>query len=386
MKKIGLITFHESDNYGTCLQALAMQKNIEDLGYTCELIPFKRNTLAKNKKPNVFERIRFLLSEYGLNNLILINKIKNDLALKNKAFKDFRNNFLKYSNGEYSNFEDLKENSNLFDAFVCGSDMIWSSNRSENLDIYFLQFAPKGKRIAYSPSFGSDFVEEGLKDTYSAYIKDMDFLSCRETSGVKLIKDLSGTEAKLTIDPTLLLKSQEWNSLFRIQKSQKEPYILVYMFEGVPKWMNSHINKVAKKFNAKIVEIPMSARQWCNNHKKKNGQIGPLEFVSLFANAKFVFTNSYHGLMFSLIYNIPFFAVKRGENSNWMQFEERLMDTLKSFGCQDRVLTRGKTIDYNNLNLNFNPINKAINTLSESSMNYLKEALSIATKTEVCDD
>lgn len=209
MKKVGLITFHESDNYGTCLQAFALQSYIEKLGYSAEILNYQRKSTPK--KPTFIERVKYVLSAYKPSDFLYRDRITVYSAQKRKMFEEFRKTGFRYGSDKYESYEELTRIADKYDAMVCGSDMIWASERSSCLDIYFLAFAPEEKRVAYSPSFGKGVVPEELTKQYKERLLQMRFLSCREESGVKLIRRLTGRDAVLTLDPTLLIDSDQWS-------------------------------------------------------------------------------------------------------------------------------------------------------------------------------
>ena len=372
MKRIGLITFHESDNYGTCLQAYALQSALELMGYDVEIINYRRKQLVSNTTPSITERLDYLWKEYGISNLLMRSEVKNYTDNKGKSFSSFRNTYYHYSKRTLCDYSELLELNNQYDAFVCGSDMIWTAERAQNLGVYFLQFANKEKRISYSPSFGASKIPDDLREIYKQYISEIPYLSCREKSGVSLIESLCGKKALLTTDPTLLLDKDFW--IDKCAEMHLPPrYVLVYLFEGVPKWVNEAITNVAKILNAEIIEIPMAVRQVCTAIRNKQKIIGPLEFISLFCNASFVFTNSYHGLMFSLIFEKDFYIVPRATEGHWSQFESRLRDILDDMQLTNRILSNNTA--YDAYHIHYEEILPILDDRRDSSINYLQKSL-----------
>lgn len=377
MKKIGVITFHESDNYGTCLQAFAVTKIVEQLGYDCEILNYRRQSIP-SQTPSLLSRMKYMLKAYGIRNLGMRKEVAAQQKKQKERFEDFRKEHLEYSTASYHSGEELRQCVDQYDAFVTGSDMVWCSDRSESLDVYFLQFAPKNKRIAYAPSFGSAQICGDLKPAYQKYLAEFEHLSCREESGVALIKELAEREAALTVDPTLACNKSVWES-FTAEKVPNGPYILVYMFEGMPTWLRKTVRKVAARYQAEILEVPMGAKQWCNSIRKGQDGISPSNFVALFKNAKFVFTNSYHGLMFSLIFNKQFFVISRDNGGHWAQFEDRLTGILRMIHCENRVLCKNQKADLSGL-VDYRQVNTKLDQLKADSLVYLNNALHTAVK------
>lgn len=381
MFNIGIITFHESDNYGTCLQAYAMTQIIENLGYSAKIIPYSRIMDTKKVNHTVIEYVQYVLKVYGIRNLCLRKTIQNAYDLRKSLFENFRRSRLVYGDGEFTDFKELEKSEFTYDAYVCGSDMIWSHDRVDDLSVYFLQFVKKGKRIAFSPSFGSSTLRGYSELELKKYISEMDFLSCREQSGIEIIKKFTDSNVVHTADPTLLLKPSDWNKVSKdICLGRK--YILVYLFEGIPTWAKNVVDDIAQNMNVDIIEIPMTIKQYANNIRKKIQPIGPEEFVGVIKNAEFVITNSYHGLMFSLIFRKPFYVLERDNHSEWGRYEDRLLSALRHFHCEDRYLTeKEKTLINLKVTMDYTKIENSIEALVNTSTHYLEEVLKEATRT-----
>lgn len=238
---------------------------------------------------------------------------------------------------------------------------------------YFLKFADSKKRIAYSPSFGTTAIDENQRQEYILGLQDFSSLSCREASGVQLIKELTGKNATLTADPTIACERSVWDK-FSIDYAIPQRYILVYMFEGLSDKLRSELNVLSKTNNLEIIEIPVEIKGWCRAlRNQSNIIVGPEEFVELFKNATCVITNSYHGLIFSIIFSQPFLVIQRN-NQRWGQFEDRLTDMLKRLGCEDRLIANDMPI---NKNLLFNSniaLTENVEKLRLQSIEYLKQA------------
>lgn len=377
MKKIGMITFHESDNYGTVLQAYALQHTIKKIGYEAEILNYQRGIIVDSKKSSFISKIWKTISLYSGVGIFHFPIIKQCIIEKSIKFKEFREKYLNRSDIIFESLEEIQKYSMEYDAFICGSDMIWSTDRSNEIEVFFLVFAPKEKRVAYAPSFGRQDVDNKYIDIYRDYINDMRFLSCREMSGIKLIKNLTEREADFVLDPTLLINGSEWSKLFSLE-IKANPYVLCYLFENEYTKVKSVVNTVAKRLGCGVRIIPMTVDDYMmNNNNKKNG-IGPIEFLKLFSEASFVFTNSYHGLLFSFIFNKSFYVLRRNKFGQWHQFEDRLESILSILNLKERIISDNTELDNEELEIEYGVINKKINQLRKNSVSYLEKALNVA--------
>lgn len=378
MKKVGIITFFHDNNVGTCLQAAALQKTIEILGYEVEIIDYKHQDIVANDT-SIKKRIKGMLQTYFNKNIFSYKKLKKSDSLINEKFDHFRKNAYLLSESEYKDFESLKEIAGAYDAFVCGSDMIWTPNLEIDYRIFFLGFCEKNKRIAYAPSFGTDTIPEHLRKEFTQHISEFHQLSCRESSGVDIIEKLCGIKAELVLDPTQLICKEDWIEQFQLKKVQShDKYVLCYLFDAdknCKKWYRQLAKQVAQHYHAKVRYIPMSRAQQVNELKYGDAAYGPIEFMDLVYHAEFVITNSYHGFMFSLIFEKPFVVVRRNSSIFWSQFEKRFESVLEELDESQRLLGLGSAVDETIYQIDYEKINKVLNKRRKESVNYLKKAL-----------
>lgn len=371
MEKVGIVTLFESDNFGTCLQAYALQQTIMEFGYTTEIVNHRHNSLS-GVKTSVGNKALNVFQEQGLLRLIEVMALRKYSKEKAVVFRSFRNSYLCVTDEEYRTFEEMHLLNEVFDAFVCGSDMIWAQESNRDLDIYLLQFVDPSKRIAYAPSFGrADIPSDEIK-RYQDGIGNFQFLSCREASGVDIIRDLVGREAELVVDPTLLLTAKQWSSMFA-SSSPNEDYILCYMFGGLPKSFKKNLGYLKSNLGCRVKYIPGKLSEFV--HERSAGAYGPEEYVRLYANAKFIIANSYHGLIFSLIFNKPFILLHRDEREYWSRYEDRMQSILHIVGLEERYRHISQPIDDKLLQLDYSSINEQLEEWRARSRDYLRNAL-----------
>ena len=215
---------------------------------------------------------------------------------KRQAFLEFQENNYHLSEKRFTGFEKLRETDEIYDKFVCGSDMIWAPSFDIDYRVFFLRFTNERKRIAYAPSFGSYGLPENLKKEFETYIKEFAALSCREKSGVDLIKECYGKNAEFVLDPTQLIEKDEWIESFGLKTKKSDKYILCYLFNSEYKdWYIELANSIAKRLGGSVRFFPLNRDEQLHELPFHQEKYGPIEFMELVNNAEFVITNSYHG-------------------------------------------------------------------------------------------
>lgn len=261
-----------------------------------------------------------------------------------------------------------KNITNIYNYFICGSDQIWNPNFSFNFDVDFLTFAGKSQSIAYSPSFGISELPEKFKLDYSKWINSFEHLSVRETAGAKIIKELTNRDAVVLVDPTMMLSKDEWLKVAKMPswKSDKK-YILTYFLGNKDEETEIRINKIAIENDLEIINL-------MDISSKKVYCVDPSEFIALINNAELMCTDSFHGIVFSLIMKTNFMLFNRKDKE--ISMNSRLETLLSKFDMQSR-LDKNITDDKQIFNTDFSNVDKVINTEKEKAINYLKNALNI---------
>lgn len=297
--KIGIITYSSAHNNGALLQTYALQTYLEKIGYEVEIInyrPKNRNGLfvfEKNQKKNINAKISFYL--------------KNKKSFeKFDKFENFRNNYLNLTK-PFKKTSELYDEKLNYDIFIAGSDQIWNGKISKGLNsVYFLDFADKkSKKIAFAASIGVSTLSENESQVFRRYLRNFDFISVREETAKKNIKQFTNKKIETVFDPTFLLNNKEYEKLIVNPKYNKE-YIYLHLLG-----QDANSIEIAKKISQKL-KIPIihnQAIELFSNEIKQNKEIGPREFLGLIFNAKFVITNSFHGTIFSIIFKKNFITI-----------------------------------------------------------------------------
>lgn len=378
MKKVGLITFHSSINYGVYLQAYALQSVINNLGFSAEIIDYNRMSeeIEYNRNKSVIYRI------INFNDSIRALKLKafrsTELSReREKKFADFSKKYF-YLSKPINSYSELVILKNEYDYYVCGSDQIWNPIYTKGNPAYFLAFADKTKRVMYAPSYGIinlDMLKPYWK-IYKKNILELHGLSVRETSGIKITEEISGLTPKLVVDPTLLLTSDEWIEIERKPSSIPKKYILFYVLGNDYKY-ELLAKEIHKKSNLSIVTIPNSPIWDKKSTQYIQEYAGVDEFIYLIRNAEYVFTDSFHGVAFSTKFNKNFSAIKR-EDTKYSLFS-RIEDYLQKIGLYDRCVTVGQCFntpdEILNNKVDYSKSNIELQNWIKESRDYLKDSL-----------
>ena len=370
-KKVGLVTIHDIYNYGSILQAYATQKSIEKMGYEVEIIDYKYPNEYHNRAGHIVNKSKAFALNYVngfLKNLLPTGK---ESVYKNN-YKKFKEENYNLSPNRYSNQGELVADPPAYDIYVSGSDQIWRPEFVKDDKCFFLDFVKEGKKISYASSFSSVSIPNEYLKTYAKYLEKYDHIGVREESGVKIIKKLINRDARLVLDPTMLLSKEEWNNVLIDFKSE-EPYILCYGQNFGDGYMEKMAKEIAKSRNLKIVRLNGKFYDYFNKKMEFVLDAGPAEFLGLFKNAEVVLAQSFHATIFSLIFEREFIPILRGDSNH----DTRQLNILKMLGLESRAMVVGDqfakiddfaTLDYRNINLR-------IIEERNKSLEYLKNAL-----------
>lgn len=388
MKKIGIITYHFAHNYGAVLQTYATKTVLEKLGANSEVIDYapkyhteiyapKRDIKFafihkfKNKSAHKSGAIRILSAIKSIYTNYKFNKTGvEDRENKMVIYKSFVDEFLKLSR-RYSTLSELIENSPEYDGIVAGSDQIWNwrLTNQEYDDAYFLQFGKEDmKRCIYATSIGNTTVEE----CYS-HVKDLaialNHISFREKPVCDRYNGLSKANCIDVCDPTLLLFAQDYDEISKNKYMLLEPYILAYILVENPV-ITKMLKALEGKTGLRVIEISPE-KKYSNSEHVSN--IEPNEFPSFFRNASYVVTNSFHGTVFSLIYNRSLFCF-----ANPNSRDARITSLLDNCGILYRFADGENDIEtVLQTKIDYSIVNVKLNEMRKKGINYLKETLEI---------
>lgn len=364
---IKTITCHEVYNHGATLQAYALMRYLTKQGHDVEIINYKPPYLSRHYQlsavnhpawdKNIMMRAIYLIAKFPGRLLSLKRK---------RNFDRFTEKYLQITPMKYASNEQLKENLPIADRYICGSDQIWNCLFANGKDpAFYLDFVPKNKRkISYAASFATEQIPEESIDFVKKKINNLDCISVRESSGIKILESLDIHSGTQVVDPVFLLDPIEWDELCKEQINEK--YLLIYDFDKNDLIMKIAI-QIAKERDLKIYSIN---NYQCNYADKNFPFAGPDIFLSLIKNAQFVISNSFHATAFSIIFSKEFLVVNRREKIN-----TRMEDLLGSLGLKGILVGAEMDKTCSNSSINYSSVNKKMNALILNSKEFLSKTI-----------
>ena len=378
MKTIGIITYHHYCNYGTMLQALALQEKVEQLGYQAELIDFKQdNSLSRYEMLKLrIKRMPVYIKERKKYRALADSREK--IKEKNELFEQFYKTYLHVGKKKYTTTQQLMENPPVYDGYVVGSDQTWNPFVANSPEAFFLPFVEnKSKKGSYGPSLAVKSLSDEKEKEYRKKLSNFSFLSCREQDGAQLLSRITQKEVKCVLDPTLLLSDKEWGKYCEFE-IPKEPYILVY-FLGEKSEHRRAVEKIQKLTNWKIISLPAAYLEMENNDYKKVWG-GPKEFLSLIRGAALICTDSFHGTMFSINFQRNFFSFCKSSDSEESSENSRLYSALNIFGLSNRIIHNMDNLTAEDISIDYKNVIPILEEQRRDSIEYLENMLFEMTK------
>lgn len=362
--RVGILTFPNSRSYGAALQMYGLYQTCQNLGYDAEIMNYFNHWMKQERHTtNGKELSRSVLwVKRNMSNLLHIRM--------KRHFKQFENEMVKYPKSATTDIAQLPVLAKRYGAVICGSDQVWNPDITNKDLSYFLNFCgPETVRISFAPSFGVESLPESYANTVRSELEAFDHLSVREETGKNLIREISGLDAKLVIDPTLLLNADQWQKYEKRQSQAKGEYILYYTIRS-SRTLWKHCLDLARKTNMKILRI--GSNMISSQFKKTYGveyvcDAGPAEWLYLVRNASYVVTNSFHGTAFSVNFRKNFYV----EFSSFTN--SRLSNIVNLLGLEERVLWEGMEISPSSTD--YSKTESVLPQLVEESTAFLIEAL-----------
>ncbi len=385
MKKVGIVSCYFKHNYGSMLQAYATQQVLNNMGIENETINIEQNVdFSKGKKKYYLTQITnlpFIKTKLGMIKLKLDKKINKELgkniAIRDKKYEEFKSTF--NLTESYKTYNELSNKCKDYSSVLVGSDQLWLPVNVV-ADYYTLNWVPEDvNKISLATSFGFSKVPEKYNDLYTKFLKRINHLSTREQSGVKIIKDITGLDAKLVADPTILLSKEEWEEVAIHERIIKEKYILCY-FLGKNIEHRKFAEKLREKTGYKIVSLN-HADEYVKYSDKfcdiAPFDIGPAEWINLIKNSEYVCTDSFHGTVFSILYNKIFFDFRRYNNKSKVSTNSRLDSLLNVAGISnERILDGSEDVDnVLKFQIDYEKVNRNIESYRNESREWLLKAL-----------
>ena len=365
--KIKTITCHNVYNYGASLQEYALLKYLNNLGYETEAINYNPDYLSNHFNFLSVSNPRFD-SNLMIKSIYLLLKLPGRLlSLRRKySFDKFSSKYINSTKINYTSNQELKNNIPDADIYICGSDQIWNSFFQNGKDpAFYLDFVPEDKlKISYAASFAIETIEDDIKPFVYEKVKKLDFVSVRESSGVKILEDLGLDNIKHVLDPVFLLDQKSWDKIASKEKIEN-PYILVYDMDNNP-YIKDFVLNMSKKNNWKIITISSGINYADKNLSTK----GPDTFLSLIKNASFIVSNSFHAVAFSLIYEKQFIVFNRSE-----QINTRMRDIVNMLNIKETILAYNSSLDNYNYTIDYDNARPVLQEHIKKSKQFLVDSI-----------
>lgn len=338
--KIAISTLTGYGNYGNRLQNYALQHTLELMGNQVVTIRNTTNPSEMILKKKVRQR-------FGDNSslTLLLKKLLSLFSHSKKlnynrtiSFLSFTKKYINESDFEINENTDKFDFDKYIDCYVIGSDQVWNYAFPSFSKFDFVEYSIKPK-ISYAASFGVSEIPEYLRDFYRTGLNGIDYISVRETSGKKIVSDLTDIKATVVLDPTLLLSKEDWQEI-STKKLYSKKFIVVYFLDEISKDDLSYIQKYAESNNCLI-------KRMFSRDDEELWESGPDEFINLFSQAEAVFTDSFHAVAFSIIFNKYFEVFER--NFKGPSMNSRIDTLLDDLDLADRWHSKSgnaKEIDY----------------------------------------
>ena len=365
MIKVGILTFNFALNYGSLLQAYALQKVLEDMGYDAYMIDLEEineeNTLSIKTK--IRKKIIKIVSHVGIVPVI------RERNIKVRKFQDFRKN---YNFTEKCNdLAGLQKIADEMNVIIVGSDQVWNTTLQDFTHLFMLP-VKNVKKVGYSVSLGN--APESDLQKYKYDIKDFDAVSVREEKSRQLVEKIYEKKIGVTVDPTLLIGAEKWKQMAEKSSINIEgPYLLCFLFGKNREYFNEKyklVDSIAKNKRLKVIYLNHGYNKYSFN-KNALCDSGIEDFLKLFSEASAVVTDSFHGTVFSVIYERDFYSIVDSNNA-----DRRKQDLLISLGLQSRIIDISaekqdlsyETIDYEN-------VNNRLECLCKESLDFLNKEI-----------
>lgn len=387
MKKIALVTCYFQRNYGSQLQAYATQLLFDRMGIPNETICIDglQKEIKYAKYKYFFSKlwdIDVLKDKWSTIKKTLAKRIKSsqykaNVKVRDKMFDDFSHSKFHISQ-VYNSKKEITINADKYSAFVVGSDQLWLPSNIE-ADYYSLNFVPANiPKIALSTSFGVSALPSKQARLASVFLRRIEHVSVREISGQKIIKDLTGRDVPIVCDPTILFTAQDWSLITSHRRLINAPYLFCY-FLGNSQEHRDFVRRVKQVTGYKIVQL-----QHCDEYIKRDEKfpdyapydIGPAEFIQLIRDAEYVFTDSFHASVFSLLHEKRFFTFRRYKKDGTTSTNGRLYSLLSLVKQEDRLLTGYENVnDVLNSQINYEEVHNKLNEFRSFTKAFVSESL-----------
>lgn len=361
MKNVGILTWHYYPNFGSALQAFALQHTIEALGYKVSIVNYRNPKFGKvNAKKDLVR-------------LCLANTLG---RIPHRRFGRFLYAPLRFSHRYHHAGKPATDESALgalakkFDTLVCGSDQIWAPNVFN--PVYFASFADDTtRRISYAASIGLNAIPQTLAPRYRELLHPFSAVSVREEEGKDLLRRECGIDATVVLDPTLLVDAAVYSKMQRRVPGVGRPYLFCYFLNKRHAY-RAAVERYAREKGLRIVGI--SENEADEAWMTRLTGLGADHFIWLVSHAEAVATDSYHGSIFSLIFHKDLWIFQRFAEDSPVCQNSRIRQLQSDFGIGQRMVVPGSELG-GRPPIDYAHFEARLKELRASSIRFLKNSL-----------
>lgn len=360
--KIGIINHWMVNNYGAVLLAYALDKKIHDLGYNVETVSWLPDEVHKPWKFSIIKKTGFVHYVFRLGYFIVF------ILPRKKNFAHFRR-MINTSSEKYSDLT-LPQIEKNYDKIIIGGDQLWNCKINYfNINNFLPFIKEKRRKLVYAASLAQDNMRKGFEKKFCQLASGFGYITTREKRATEIIEEITGLSAPRVADPAFLLTKEEWTNLIEedIQYKNKK-FVFVYQVQS-DAIVSKFANKIAKEKKLEVIYCPFPIRY--PMHCKIKPYISPEKWLFYMKNAEYVFTDAFHGLVFSLIFNKQF-AVEISEYGK--DTHSRITNLLKLVGLEDRLFSMDNFCDIDS-KIDYDFINEFIKKDREQSIRHIHSML-----------
>ena len=379
---VGLCIVYKNRNYGSMLQSFATLVKLEELGVDYEIIDYSHpQTLqfyasAAGRIANrdfLYSKARLLRKKAGL-------KFHPDYAaneaVRGERFDRFKRERFGHFSEHINEYIKLRRYAEKFTDVLVGSDQLWLPS-GNGTNFYNLMFAPRAcNKIAYAASFGVSSIPERQKEETAEYLRRIQHISLREEAGQRIVKELTGRDVPVILDPTMVLTRQQWDAAIPDKAVTEGEYLFCYFLGNNPS-QREEVTALARVLGLKIVVLRHLDEYIAKDETfgdEAPYDVGPEEFVNLIRHAKYVCTDSFHGSVFSILYHKQFISFNRyGDGTN--SRNSRLDTLFGNIGIDRRF--HGDLENEIQREIDYDAVDSKLETLRCRSDRFIRDALSI---------
>lgn len=365
--RAAIVTWTSYRNFGTCLQAYALQRIVSGFGYRTCILDDSSIIAGFSKKR--FSPLRWLGSRQWIcpSRAGFIRRQQSSVA----EYDAFRKNHLEMD----SKWHLAADRPSGYDIYIAGSDQIWSPNVPFS-DYYYLAFAD-GRKVSYAPSFGTSDIPDVHLKKIAPMISDFDSLSVREPVAASRIEESLGLKAHVVADPTLLMDSSGWDSLLAEDGMDTEydgdGYALCYLLSYNAQYV-SYVRRYCSRKGLRLKVMAVNEKM--TGIGDEDVYAGPTGFIDAIRKAEVVFTDSFHGSIFSVLYRKNLLIFKRFASDSRINQNSRVEFLVRRLGLTGRLVdASGLNDEWDSVAMDYDRVNEEVESFRAESLDYIKSML-----------